>query len=260
MIAEAIAKVQSLANAAADTSKIVEVVHAPNGKPFRYSLQTTDAGSRDIDALLTDPDYPTLKVSTLTGFLDSLQALPAPFSVEAIHVADHLTVEALGPLDYWNRRPVYIRAKHNPITAFQFDTYYSEPEKFIIALQVAFLRDEALQRLITYASRLRAGSSVETEDSGFAQTLTIKTGEVSTADIRIEPIQKLAAIRTFAEVNPAFNQFLVRFQGSEGKLTIPKPALFNVDGSKWQLDTALAIQKYLRQQLDAQNKPIPVIA
>jgi hypothetical protein len=110
-------------------------------------------------------------------------------------------------------------------------------------------------QLIKIASNLKAGNTVHMEDDGFSQTVTLKAGEVSTAEVKIPPRITLIPLRTFPEAPPAESQFLIRFKQTPDQT--PGIALFNVDGTKWQGDTMRAIKIYLEKNLP---KGTPILA
>ena len=112
---------------------------------------------------------------------------------------------------------------------------------------MAFLETEELLWLIRVASNLKAGNTVSVQDDGFSQTVTLKAGEVSTAEVKVKPRIKLIPIRTFAEAAPVQSEFLIRFKQTPDQT--PSIALFNVDGTKWQGETMQSIKNYLAKNL-----------
>jgi hypothetical protein len=218
-----------------------------NGQHFDYRIKSDNFG-RTLGELLTPPRPAKLNVSTLTGFLDAIAAETIGYGPTVIHVEDYLTVSVKSTAcDVYGVRDTLLTAKHTPIDAFRFDEYYNDPARFIIGLQVAFLQTDELLKLIRIASNLKAGNTVQVEDDGFSQTVTLKAGEVSTAEVKVPPRIKLIPIRTFPEAAPAETEFLIRFKQTPDQT--PAIALFNVDGTKWQSDTMLSIKAYLAKNL-----------
>jgi hypothetical protein len=236
---------------AQDDVELVKNVALVNGQSFNYRINAYEYG-RSLGELICPPRPATLQVSTLTGFLDAIAAGALGGELQAremiIHVEDYLTVSAKSAwCDVYGMRDTLLTAKHKPIDAFRFDSYYEDPARFIIGLQVAFLQTDELLGLIRIASNLKAGRSIAVEDDGFSQTVTLKAGEVSTAEVKVKPRIKLIPIRTFSEAAPVTGEFLVRFQQSREET--PSIALFNVDGSKWQGETMRSIKTYLAKHL-----------
>jgi hypothetical protein len=102
---------------------------------------------------------------------------------------------------------------------------------------------------------LKAGNTVQVDDDGFGQTVTLKAGEVNTVEKKIEPRIKLIPLRTFSECNPVESEFLIRFQQTRDQT--PSIALFDLEGTKWQGDLMRSIKKYL---VDNLPENVPVLA
>jgi hypothetical protein len=218
-------------------------------RSFVYETKMSSTGARLLGDAVKPFRPAKIQVTTLAGFLDAIKAGAAGDITTGlmVHVEDYLTVSVVGVrTDEFGVRDTLITAKHPPIDAFNFDQYYSDPQKFIIGLQVAFLMTEPLMGLIGMVSKLKTGSTVETNDDGYSQTVTVKQGEIGTADVKIPPRIKLVPIRSFSEINAVQSEFLLRFnQGTAGQA---QPALFNVDGTKWKDETMLSIKHYLAKQ------------
>ena len=248
--------IERLVKAQNDAPLIKEAVALVNGQHFDYRVKS-DSNGRTLGELLTPPRPAALKVSTLTGFLDAIAAEAAVTEKAIIHVEDYLTVSVKSAAcDVYGVRDTLLTAKHQPIDAFKFDEYYGDAAKFIIGLQVAFLQTDELLYLIKVASNLKSGNTVHVEDDGFSQSVTLKAGEVSTAEVKIKPRIKLIPIRSFDELYFAEadkggmavqSEFLIRFKQTPDQT--PAIALFNVDGTKWQGETMRAIKNYLAKNL-----------
>jgi hypothetical protein len=254
-----ILEIERLVKAQDDVSLTANSIQLVNGTKLDYRINSGPNG-RTLGDIIKPPANDQLKVSTLTGFIDAFNAGIIPESVKAdqliVHVEDYLTVSLrAAACDLYGDRETLLVAKHTPIDAFKFDAFYSDPAKFIIGLQVAFLQTEELLWLIKVASNLKAGNTVAVEDDGFSQTVTLKAGEVSTAEVKVKPRIKLVPIRTFTEAPEVESEFLIRFQQTPQQT--PSIALFNVDGTKWQGDTMRAIKTYLEKNLP---KGTPILA
>lgn len=218
-----------------------------NGKEYTYRNNPTEHG-RALGEMLTPPKVSLLGVTTLTGFVDALQMGIYDPTAYLVHVEEYDTVSLKErAVDMWGARATHIKAEYEAIDAFRFDTYYSDLPKFIIALQTAFLQTEEMLYLIRIASNLKAGNTVQSQDDGFSQTITVKTGEVSTAEVKVAPRIKLIPLRSFAEAAPVESEFLIRFQQTPQQA--PSIALFDVSGNKWKGEQMLAIKKWLAEQI-----------
>ena len=239
--------------------ELTKSITLAGGLSYDYKIKATNQG-RELGDMLTPPRPSTLFVSTLTGFLDAIKAGVAGAiggsQTTIVHVEDYLKVSVKSQsCDIYGVRETLLTATHKPIDAFNFDTFYNDPARFIIALQVAFHQTEELLYLIKVASNLKAGNSVSVQDDGFSQTVTLKAGAVSTAEVKIKPRIKLIPIRTFPEAAPVESEFLIRFKQTPDQT--PSIALFNVDGTKWQGETMQAIKSYLAKNLPAST---PILA
>lgn len=261
MIAEAINEVERLVHAGELTPKLSEPVTLPwegTDESYLFRTKIESNGARGLGDVVKPFYPPILKSTTLTGFMDSVEAdAGGDLKDKIVHVEDYLTVH-LKQLksDRWGVRHTLLTAVHTPIDAFVFDQFCTDPSKFIIGLQVAFLQTDELLNLIKLVSVLKAGNSVQTNDDGFTQTVTVKQGEIGAADVKMPPRVKLVPIRTFSEANAVQTEFLVRFKQTPDQT--PAVALFNVDGTKWKGDTMRAIKSYLEKQ--EALKGVPIIA
>lgn len=257
MIAEGITRITELARQAAEHPLIEATKELYDGAQVDYQRRVkTTANGRELGDLL-DPRRPVaLEVSTLTGFNEAVKSgVTAELDKRIIHVRDYRTVELRTKLcDQYGVRDTLIKAVHQPIDAFTFDSYYTDTAKFIIGIQVAFYQTDNSMTLIKLASSLSAESSITVNDDGFSQTVHIKENSVTAAqDVKIPPRLKLIPMRTFAEPAPVESEFLVRFKQVNG---VPSIALFNVDGTKWQGEIMQAIKAYLHKHIS----DVPILA
>lgn len=265
MIAEAIDKVQTLAllGEGGSHSKIaLALPGAPTGVEFVYRLKPTENG-RELGEILQPPRPAKLQVSTLTGFLDAIAAGvcgdPLQFAAtgKIIHVEDYLTVSVKSAAtDLYGVRDTLLTAKYTPPGNFVFDQFQN-PETFIIGLETMFLRldGDDTEYVKKLASNLKAGDTVHSQDDGVNQTVTLKMGQVESAEHAVKARVKLTPIRTFSESAPCQNEFLIRFKPAGSGL--PTVALYNLSGTLWQNHAMLSIKKYLGDNLPSTT---PILA
>lgn len=258
---DGIDKIQQLVLAGEDANLAQAHNLESNGQSRDYLFQTIPGPhGRKLGDVIQPFRAPKLEVSTLTGFVDAIKAGVCGDikTGKIIHVEDYLNVSVKDTSsDAYGVRNTLLKATHTPIDAFKFDTYYEDPQKFIIALQVAFLQTNELLYLIKIASNLKAGNSVETKDDGFSQTVTVKRGEIGTVDLDVPPRMKLVPLRSFSESyesNPVESEFLLRFKQGQGQQ--PIIALFAIDGAKWQAQIMQSIKHYLAKHLEG----VPILA
>jgi hypothetical protein len=241
-------QIERLTRASDKDQRLVQVVSLSDGSDRLYATKTDNTGARTLGSELTPPQPAKLQVSTLTGFVDACKNAIAKPDGKFVHVEDYLTVSVKEAVcDFYGVRDTLLVAKHVPLGAFTYNEYYTDPAKFIIALQVSFLATENLLWLVKVASALKAGNSVQVEDNGFAQIVTVKQGEVGSADVTIPPRLKLVPLTTFDEAAQVEREFLIRFKQGPGGA--PAIAIFAVDGTKWQGECMRAIADYLRKHL-----------
>jgi len=244
MIAEAISYIEALTKRGEQKPLTEEV------KSFTYRTEPTEHG-RKLGAVI-EPFRPVkLEVSTLTGLVDAIKGgVHGPDTGKIIHIEDYLTVAVKSAVcDEYGKRDTLLVAKYQPLNAFAFDQYYTDPQKFIIQFQVAFhINDPDGAYLIRLASNLTAGSEINVADDGVNQTVKLKAGEVKTLEHNLKPRVKLLPRTTFDEVAPVEREFLIRLKQTPDQT--PAIALFAVDGTKWQGENMQAIKKYLTGELN----------
>jgi len=249
MIAEALQEVQNLTLRTVD-KPLIEGVSYPNDKTYQHKIDITEHG-RKIGAVI-EPFRPAkLEVSTLTGFIDAIKGgVLGETEGKIIHIEDYLTVAVKSAMcDDFGKRDTLLVAKYQPINAFLFDQFYTDPQKFIIAFQVAFhINDPDGAYLLKLASNLTAGSEVNMADDGINQVVKIKAGEVKTLEHNLKPRVKLLPRTTFDEAAPVEREFLIRLRQTQDQT--PAIALYAVDGTKWQGENMQAIKSYLAGQLE----------
>lgn len=259
--AATIQEIQALAVRASQQETTVNLTLPYNGSKTDYTFAVSPTHNGPALGNAIEGYRPaTLKVETLTGLLDAVAAGVAgdTKSNRLVHVEDYLTVSVCTTeTDKFGERDRLIVAKHVPIDAFKFDVFYDDPQRFIIALQVAFLPTDELLYLIKLVSNLKGGNSIETNDNGLNQTLTVRRGEVGSIDVPIQPRIKLIPLRSFSEINessPVVSEFLVRFR--QGKAEQPEIALFSIDGTRYKGEIMRSIKHYLGKHL----KDVPILA
>lgn len=243
-----------------ESTKVIELTPPADveGDVFLYRNNPTENG-RQLGDIIAPPQPDTLTVKTITALRDLILATKPDPKVYGIHVETETTValKALSP-DRYGRRACLAKAMYTPLDCFTFGEHSSDTQKFIIGIQIAFLQTDESQNLIKLVSALKAGASVATEDDGFSQRVTVKTGEVSTADIKVPPRMKLIPIRTFAEASPIQSEFLIRFKvGPQGQAM---PALFDLEGNKWKGEAMQSIKAALTSLLGDQGKDYSILA
>lgn len=221
---------------------------------------------RDADDLerLKRPDeyHPTpLKVGNLHSVVQYLTLNPDGLDVESltIHVLDPYTVELIGPLqnDNDNTRFIYLAAKAKP-NAFKFNRYL-ELEDFVLSLQASFRPSEEMAAVVHMLANLANETIRQNLDDGFSQSLQIKTGLTTKAEVQVKNPLCLVPLRTFREVEQPAGQFLLRLrdQGGGGP---PLVSLTIADGDAWELEAIEAITLALEGWIEEQGLAVEVLS
>lgn len=251
MISEAIDNIRQLAERGSKPlTTDIATVDAYGGE-FHAPFRVVPEGSAYKLGDAIKPFYPVpLELRTLTGFVDAFNAGYRKFSDLLIHVVDPFTVALISKtVDSFGLRRTYLTAKYLSPGTFVFDDYQAS-EKFLIGLETCFLRidGDSTDYVKTIASNLKAGDTVHAQDDGINQIVTLKTGAIDTAEVKLNPRVKLTPIRTFTEAAPVENEFLLRLRpGGNG---LPTVALFNLNGLRWQSEAMQAIKRWLDNEIN----------
>ena len=193
----------------------------------------------------------TVRFFTLQGLVDYiLTDVDGIFTQEKekfiVRVSDEKHVQILSkPLGYHRKRYVVADCVA-PVPEIKFDRHM-QTEEFQTMLQTCFEESENRNIVLTLAGSVHKEQSMRKSDDGMKQTVTIKDGVSTYADITFKNPVNLTPLRTFHEVKQPNSPFVLRFD-EEGK-----PALFNGDGGAWKLKAVQNVVEWLRNQLNGKN-------
>ncbi|MDR1136993.1 MAG: hypothetical protein LBK91_01605 [Synergistaceae bacterium] len=128
-------------------------------------------------------------------------------------------------------------------SAPSFAPGWFEREDAMIKLMSVFVPNEGSEYILNLIGRMTQNSSIETDDNGITQKVTIKSGVEIKASTVIKPIVTLKPYRTFLEVEQPESAFLLRI-GERAKI-----GLMEADGCKWVLDAKKNIAEFLENNL-----------
>lgn len=221
---------------------------------------------KDKTATLFTPPAPSwLRVSTLTGFIDLLEAGIEKFDAQQVLV--QIDSEALVTLfdrtsDTYGRRQVYAKAALlKPEREFKFNEYHTQ-ENFVIALRSLFIQDTNLDNLVSIAGNLAHQLELKQTDDGFTQQVNVKQGVVFVEQRVVLPRVELRPFRTFREAIQPSSEYVFRVKHDErlGNTC----ALFEADGGAWRLEAIQNVKEWVSNQLKGCAvdglSDIPVIA
>lgn len=130
-----------------------------------------------------------------------------------------------------------------PILPRIYFDHWMSMEQFIIQLQTCFVDTPNKQALIEIISKMTDITSVKRTDDGLGQQMTVSKGTGLKEEIKINPIVRLTAYRTFQEVEQVETMYLIRIQEG-GELRI-----IEADGGAWKLEAQRRVSTYLRMEL-----------
>ena len=165
-----------------------------------------------------------------------------------VHVIGPDEVEVIGPLMplSGNGRFTYARVSFD-VPCFQFNRYM-DLESFILGLQTGFAPSSDLSNIVLMLACLVNETIRQNQDDGFSQSLQIKTGLTTKAEVKVENPVALIPYRTFREVEQPPGKFILRLQNNGA--APPMVALFNADLAAWELEAMAAIEAWLKQQFE----------
>ena len=228
---------------------------------------TVKVGEREystgkLNPVMYNPKPDTLVVHNLRGFcgfinndIDSV-IKGNPY---LIVVNDPKSVDLVSRFDSDDKeRTVLISAKVNKeLKEFPFGQFLSQ-EEFAIRFRSLFVssKDDDFEYVLSYVSKLAGGTTIEGDDDGITQRVTVKRGVSGalTEKAALKPIVKLTPYRTFREAEQPESEFLLRVRGDSNDA--PMVALFEADGGAWVNKATENVVEYIQSLVNH----IPVIA
>jgi hypothetical protein len=204
-----------------------------------------------------------LQTVTLAGLIDYAGKLAEGdrAAIKAAHVADPYTVHLLGSTRAtWEDRPVYARAVF-PVEARRLPIGdFHGHAALVIALQTHFAESADRDRLLELLRAVSAKGEVTSTDDGVGQEVTIKRGVTLLGSAPVPNPVMLRPRRSFSEVEPPEELFVVRLQPSRNPDLPPDIGLFQV-GEAWLPAWIAAVGAEVVKRLNAADLgDIPVIA
>lgn len=193
------------------------------------------------------PDYvKRMSLNSLDAAIDFLHVTcrDGEFEYPLIVSCTHKEIEVYSSLDRYNNRNYMLTV--SPFTPQILFNRYLDLEEFIIQLQTCFVDTANKQKLIELVSSFVESEKLEVADNGISQTVTVEKGAAvkSKNSIEVNPFVRLAAYRTYVEVEQPETIYLLRVkQGNQ-------IALFEADGGKWKLGAQKNVSNYLRAGLN----------
>lgn len=211
----------------------------------------------ELKRIYSDPRPSAVKVKSLTGILDFLEANVDCLdkSTLILHIVDHTEVRVLTKIHGENNeRHTVVVAELDSLDRFPFEKFI-EQERFIIKARSMFVPTPDLSSILAYTAKIDKESNVITTDDGVTQNVNIKLGVtgVRTERENVPALVKLRPFRTFSEAEQPESEFLFRMKSGEGSAEC---ALFDADGGAWRNTARTNIADFF----ESQDLDIPVIA
>lgn len=161
-----------------------------------------------------------------------------------IHVEDYDKVLLTRELSTDKRREELLYATDD-IKTFPFGQFLPV-ENFIIAMQAYFIQDDCTAQLVKLVSSVTDSNSVQQTDNGLTQSVTAKTGIVTSSTVEVPNPVQLRPLCTFSEIQQPERRFVFRLRGGENGVSA---ALYEADGNAWKHEAIVSIRDYFREEL-----------
>lgn len=247
LTSEAIEKIQELANRANSKERLVQI----DGHNYVFN----DYGQPQL-VIPENQSKDQIKVSTLSGLIELIKNMNERKNSHLfVQIVSPSKVKVFGSLDEYGRREELIISEAI-IPSFNFDSYY-DVESLNIALQARFVATHDRDLILKVIGNLKEEQIHSATDDGVSQSVQVKNGVASVAEVRVPNPVSMKPYRTFNEVDQPESNFIFRMQ------TGMKAALFEADGGKWKNEAITNVEKYLKDCLDEEiriNHHVTVIA
>lgn len=197
------------------------------------------------DPLIHDPRPKTLEAASLTAIVDFVKLMDAEHEKDwtrMIHVEGPCVVSIIGAEEAPTfERTVWMRAKA-PNNGFKFGQPY-DAETFNIALQALFVDSLDRSKVLQLVGNIKSEEAETSIDDGITQTVEARRGVALVQSLKVVNPVTLQPWRTFREIEQPHSLFVFRVHDG------PKLALYEADGSAWQLEAMQGIKAFLSYKL-----------
>lgn len=246
MTSEAIEKIKELSTESLGEKRVINLM----GENYQID------NNGDLSLIKPETNSRTeVKLSTLSGLVELIKNTKERSDSKLfVQVVSPTHVEVIGALDKYGRREDLVTTKAN-IPDFYFGHYY-DAEELNIALQARFVQTDDRDVVLKVIGSLKEENVHSSEDDGVSQSVNIKSGVASVAEVKVPNPVSMKPYRTFIEVDQPESKFIFRMQKGM------QAALFEADGGAWVNETMNNIKDYLLKNLDdeVQSGHVTVIA
>lgn len=210
---------------------------------------------------IKDPSTTPLRLTTLTGIVDYLQANIDELNEDElmIHIVSEAYVCLLSKITQpWENRNCYLSCAHSD-PGFRFREWH-DLEDFIISMQSMFVQDTVTVDILRLLGNLKDGTVRTLRDDGISQEVNIKDGITKVDEAIVPNPVYLAPHRTFVEVMQPISSFVLRLRQKNEPSGMPFCALFDADGERWKNEAIQNIKTWLKFNLKDICKDMTIIA
>lgn len=122
-------------------------------------------------------------------------------------------------------------------------------EEFIINVMTKFVQDAETVKLLKLVSSISQREAKVSDDDGYSQTATVKSGVALVSELKVQNLWKLKTYKTFPEVEQPIIPYVLRLHGGVGD---PQFALYDCDGGSWKIEAVKNVRNYLAAKLKEQ--------
>ena len=223
--------------------KIVEM-----SKPEIIDINGIQYASKRDMVRMIEPEPEPLAIYTLTGLQHYLET-----DIDGVNNPEELLIHVAAPDKVFlysgltnplKQRFSYILAKAL-LPCFPFGDFL-RVEDFIIKLQTHFVPSQETADLMAFVGNIRDQAETKVTDDGVSQQVEVKVG-VARVENRVAPRQvELRPYRTFLEIEQIKTQFILRIRSGQNQ-QMPRIALFQADGGRWEQDAISAVAAWLKE-------------
>jgi len=195
-------------------------------------------------SIIFPPSAKSIQVCSLTSIIDYCERQLEKGISYILHIKDHETVVLMSTLDlnYRNRETIVVGGSFP--SKFDFDTFMSV-DKFIIALQAYFVRDETVENILKLVGNMTSSTELGTKDDGVTQRVEARVGLAKVENVSVPNPVFLAPYRTFLEIEQPASNFILRLNSDH------KCALFEADGGFWKIAAMQSIKEYMTKAIES---------
>lgn len=224
--------------------------------PFIYEDGELQRSDKQLH-IIKPPQADFFSVQTLQAIIDYCANELEDHEHYILHIKNHKEVVLMSRLcETFRTREIQIIA--NAFTSdFAFGRFMPV-DKFIIALQAHFLKDETVEKILKLVGNMTSTKEVGTKDDGVTQRVEAKVGLAKVENVSVPNPVSLAPYRTFVEVDQPYSNFILRMNSEH------ECALFEADGGFWKIDAMKNVHQLMLSEIEklpmAEKSRITILA